>query len=605
MNVPWYGGLPLLLLLPFVWRSGLMLARLATRDERLARFLSVGLAIALWLLSIHVVGLLSHSFFVGLFAGTVLTAAPGAFTFKRIVPDVKPADSTSPWLWVGMVAMMALIAWPQLRFEEHDECEPFGHVGTAQEIEAGDYPPRYPWFPAYEVRYHYGIDLATASVSAVLGHADISRTLHVITIALWGCAFSLLWLLGECMLGGALGGAVTASTTLLAGGFQLFCRSPNPLSLLLMGDCSPTGSWINPPFLSNFLQHPWTLGTPIGAAALLIFSLRRSNDWLWFAALWLLLTMLSLSQFAFFATLTAALCAAGCFEGWRPSPKLILRFGLLFVATVLAASQLHGFFAHGAEPKGQHFRMQLFWTAHPFSEWLAWNVQSVAFLIPLGLLGLIVMRKGRLLPAFLGFGGIVFANLFTDQNALFKLTTVAEIGLGLLASGGIVWMLRRKALLPVGAAALVACTTFSLCWAFAVGSDLPGLWYCKDLLSPPSPADQQAIAFLRRQAKPGELIFRAGEQNAKRYTLYGGLTEPYFDYNVFSHGFSSQLVNDRDKLMAHPSASPEPYLAQRFHWFVVEPNDREVSENLEHWKESGSAELRAEFPPLRVYYLRD
>jgi hypothetical protein len=196
-----FAAVPLLALLPFVWRSGLLVARLATRDETLSRFLSIGAALAGWLLAIHVIGLVGHSFHAGLFLGTLLAATPGLLVWRK-VPQIEPPHHTSRWLWVCAAAMMMLLAWPQLRFAIHDECEAMSHVGLSQEIALGTYPPRYPYFPTYEVKYHYGIDLATAAVSTVLGHADISKTLHGISIALWGYSFCLLWLLGETLIGG-------------------------------------------------------------------------------------------------------------------------------------------------------------------------------------------------------------------------------------------------------------------------------------------------------------------------------------------------------------------------------------------------------------------
>ena len=130
------------------------------------------------------------------------------------------------------------------------------------------------------MKYHYGVDLLVASVSTVLFHADIEGTLHALTIALFGYSFALLWLLGEALIGGALGGALLGVLGLLAGGYQLMCRDKDPLSLLLMGDCGPIGTWITPPFLSNFLQHTWTFGTPLALAALLVFTRRRTESWL-------------------------------------------------------------------------------------------------------------------------------------------------------------------------------------------------------------------------------------------------------------------------------------------------------------------------------------
>ncbi len=592
----------LVILLPLVWRSGLVLARLATKDERHARFLSLGLALAGWLLAVHIGALLSHDFYVGLFLGTPLAALPGALTLRRKVEGVDPLAPTPRSLWLGTALMVALIAWPQLRYAEHDECEPFGHVGMPQTIALGHYPPRFPYFPAYEMKYHYGVDLLVASVSSVLGHADIAATLHGLTLALFGYAFALLWLLGEGLIGGALGGALAGVLGLLAGGIQLFCRGPNPLSLWLMGDCGPIGTWITPPFLSNFLQHTWTLGTPLALSALLIFSRRRTASLAWYGALWLLFTALSISQVVCFGALLGATCAAGCFEGRRLSPRLALRFMGLGAAVSLAALQLHAFFAPSPELRVEHLAVHPLWTWNPWRHWVAWDLQAFGFLLPLGLAGAFVLKREALVLLLLGVGGAVLSNAFSDHNAILKFSTVAQLPLGVLSAATAAWLMRTRRLWPLGLASALACALFSLSWATAVGGDLPGLWFCKALPAPPPPEDLKAIAFLREAAQPGELLYRS--QGVKKYTLYGGLPEPELDYASEANGFLPELVAQRRQLLANPPTAVAGFLAQDFRWVILGPEDSRLSAAAEGWVRAGQAEVRAEFPPLRIYYLK-
>lgn len=78
-----FAAVPLLSLLPLVWRAGLGLARRATRDERLARFLAPGAALALWAVAVHAIGLARHSFYLGLFLGTLLCAGLGLWSYLR------------------------------------------------------------------------------------------------------------------------------------------------------------------------------------------------------------------------------------------------------------------------------------------------------------------------------------------------------------------------------------------------------------------------------------------------------------------------------------------------------------------------------------------
>jgi hypothetical protein len=368
-----------------------------------------------------------------------------------------------------------------------------------------------------------------------------------------------------------------------------------------MGDCRPIGSWITPPFLSNFLQHPWALATPLGLASLLVFTRRRANDPFWFGVLGLLMTCLAMSQVVFFAALLASIGLAGSFERGRLVPALAIRFAALVAGVGLAASQLHAFFAPGAGLKEDHLQIHSMWLAFPLKDVLAWNVQSFGALLPIGLLGALVLRREKLLLLSMGLGGAVLANAFSDDNAILKFSTVTQLPLGILASAAVTWLIRRPGRWPLGVAAALACTCFSLLWAVAVGSNLEGLWFCHALPPRPPAPDLAAIDFLRANAKPGELIYRT--TNASAYSLYGGLPEPYLDYSADVH-FPPDIIARRNQLLSHPDATPEPYLAQSFHWFVLGPEDKEFAQNVAQWSAAGRADLRAEFPPLRVYYLR-
>src|SRR5580700_4437281 len=72
----------LLVLLPLVFVAGRRLAQHAVGERQLAALLAPGCALALWLLSIHLIGLATHSFWAGLVAGTLLPAALGAVLWR-------------------------------------------------------------------------------------------------------------------------------------------------------------------------------------------------------------------------------------------------------------------------------------------------------------------------------------------------------------------------------------------------------------------------------------------------------------------------------------------------------------------------------------------
>lgn len=408
------------------------------------------------------------------------------------------------------------------------------------------------------------------------------------------------------LIGTALGGALAGTLGLLAGGFQLLCRWPKPLSLLLIGDCGPIGTWITPPFLSNFLQHPWSLATPLALAALVLFSRRRTNSFAWYGALWLLLSALSISQIICFGATLGAICAAGCFEGpglsLRLQPRLLPRFAGLLVAVALVATRLHAFFAPSPEIKVAHLAVHPFWTWQPWRNWIAWDLQTFGFILPLGIAGALLLEREALLLVILGVGGAMLSNGFSDINAILKLSTVAQMPLGIL-SAAVVARLWRRGYRPLALASALLCSIWSLCWVAAVGGNLPGLWYCKDMPAPPSGADLQVIAYLRHALSPGELLYRS--HDAKKYTLYGGLPEPELDYEADVDGFTPDLIEGRQRLLSHPPTDVEAFLRQDFRWMILGPDDAQLELAAADWVRSGRAELRAEFPPLKVYYLKN
>src|SRR5262245_4048865 len=107
--MPRFGALPILLLIPLILRGGHGLALLAVRERRLAWFLAPLIALASWMLAIHVMGLVSHSYYIGLFAGTLVAAAIGYSTKVFPKPEVEEGPPVSPWMFAGAILAIALL----------------------------------------------------------------------------------------------------------------------------------------------------------------------------------------------------------------------------------------------------------------------------------------------------------------------------------------------------------------------------------------------------------------------------------------------------------------------------------------------------------------
>ncbi len=507
-----------------------------------------------------------------------------------------------------MLVAIAAIAGPELRWSEHDECLVTGHVSLPLQIQNGIYPPRYSTFPQFEVRYHYAIDLAAAVFSTLLGRLEMQPSVHLLAVALWAYTFLLLWTLGQRLVAGAAAGPVMAFGVLLAGGAPYFSRSW-PLSLYLISDSGPGGTWITPPLISNFLQHPWSLGIPIFLLILLLLPLLETeprNPW-WWAAFSLLFAMLSFSQAVLFACLLPTIVVAA---SWSAGPdrrlaatcwsSAVWALGILVVARLL-----HGFFTPGTEPKAGSIDFQPYWQETSIEAWLTWNWDAMGLILPLGVAGFFVFPKGagRLVLLILAAGGLLARNLLAYSHSwdIVKFSMVSQIALALLASALLARAMQRRATAVLGALGLVGCIFFGVGWSAALALDMPGLWFCKELTPRPPAADQATIAFLRAHVREGEGVFTTQFPDA--YAVYGGLGTPSWDWGIASFGFSQSLFDQRRDLVDHLKLEPGPYLAQSFRWIVVRDNEQRLKDAAARWSDAGQAQLAAEFPPLKIYRL--
>jgi hypothetical protein len=595
--------MPLVLLLPLVWRAGLALARAATADRELSRFLAPAVALAVWLLCIHAVGLASSSFYGGLVAGTVVTAAAGALMVRKGLGDgAEPSPPVSRWIWPGSAAAMAVLAGPELKFSKHDECLIVGHLSIPAEMLNGVYPPRHLTFPQFELRYHYGTDLLTAVTSALLGRIDVHTTVHALAILLWGYSFALYWLLGERWIGGRGSGAITATCVLFAGGAPYFCRSMDQTLDYFTSNCKAAGVWITPPFVSNFLQHPWSLGMPLFGAILLVLTrFERAPPWAWGWVVMTLLTVaLALAQLVLFVCLVPSLCAVGPWEGRTLSRARLLRLAGWAAVTLIASRLLHGFLAPVAEPSAGHFG----W--HPFSvdatawEWASWHLQALGALIPLGVAGFFFLRERRALLALMAGGGLAVRDLFSYSPGwnIVKFSMVSQIALAILSAAAIHAAMASSRWRPAGVVGLLAATFFGFAWPLSLASTKAGSDCSATQLAP---ADAEVIDFLRGRVKAGEGVLRT--EHAELYAMFGGLPQPAWDWGTRSFGFSEALYERRRRVLAHPEDLRED-AQQGFRWLVLGPSDAAVQQAAVPWIAAGDAELAASFPPLTVVHLK-
>jgi hypothetical protein len=604
--------LPLAVLLPLVVRAAYVFVWLATRDARLSRFAAPGVALATWLLGIHAVGRVTHSFYAGLVSGTLVLAVAGLASLRVRVPPRSADEPSSRWIWVGMALVAPLVLAPEFWWSKHDECLLTGHISIPAEIQNGIYPPRHLTFPAFELRYHYGVDLAAAALSSVLGRIDIAATVHGLAVVLWAYSFCLYWLVGERLVGARGAGPITALCVLFAGGAPYFCRSPSETVDYLTSMCKAGGTWITPPLVSNFLQHPWSLGIPLFAIVLLLvvrFAGTPPSPWGW-ALLSVIVLVLSFTQVVLFLCIVPALVAAAALEGrslactgpWMDRALARLRnagpVALWAVAMVLAARWAHGFFAPVAEPSQGKIELHPFWLDATAREWLAWHAQAFGALLPLGIAGFFVVRVQRGLLGLLACGSLLVRDTFsyTPGWNIVKFSMVTQLVLALLAAGALTWALARPRLRLAAGAGVLLATFFGLAWPLALTFQRPAR---ECLPPPPVGADRQAIDFLRGRVVEGEGVYRS--EGAGVYALHG-LPQQTSDWAVERFGFSQRLFDDRRRMTAHPEDTAA-FTDQGFRWLVLGPADGPLLLAARAWTLDGRAEVAAEFPPLAVFRL--
>jgi hypothetical protein len=645
----------LAVLLPGVWLAGSAIAGRLSRERSLARVLTPALAVALWLVAIHAVSLGARSFWIGLPIGTLVVAAGGALSWLRPLaapaavgaPPAAPRAlaaprrkrgasrprgsarggsdqpppagypaSTGRWMCLSALLATAYLAPTALDWSFHDELAVTGHFSIASEIENGTYPPRHLSFPELELRYHYGFDLLVAAVASIF-RLRVDHAIDLVTLIAWAYTWCLAWTAGERLVGKNWG-APTAAVVLFGGGMPFFSSAPSHFStqtllsaqalllrLLSLGGVGDDD--LNPPVVSYFFQHPWTLGIPLAFAIILVVSLRDApRRWARWGAIGILLVALSFCQVVLFACLAGALLVAEpVAEGksrWRSALA-----GLCVMGVVVAiASRLHGFFSPA--PAGSESVLEL--RPLPLGGSVAgsviWHLQTFGLLLPFGAVGLLLLARERLLVALLAAGSLLVVNALRYRFSwdIVKFATVAALALSLGAGAALrrlVAMRPRPLWRAAAVVAFVGLVAAGVLFPLVVG------FSGQDVPFPKSPvalsaADQLAIDWLRRRVHPGEIVYRRGPA-ANGYTQWGGLPQVGYDHDATTFGLPRRLFEERTRFYGTGVSEPEALLRQRVRWLVFERADEAMARLVDSWTGNHRAIVRAQFGSLTIVEL--
>jgi hypothetical protein len=608
----------LTLLLPCIWLAGRALARAAVADRVLQTVLAPGAGAAVWLLLIHGIGRAARSFTVGLTAGTIVLALFGLLSLIGQRPQGALPSSTKRrlrWMVAGAIVATAMIAPFALRFPHHDEIYILGHMSIASQIQNDIYPPRHMMFPEFELRYHYGFD-TLAAVASALARLRVDQAIDAVTIAAFAYTWCLLWTLGERVIHARGRGTLVAFVTLFGGGISFVCSAdsfpPSVASYITL--CNVDGVWANPPTSSYFFQHPFSIGFPLATAAILV-SLEGSRRPLRYVVLGLLLAALSLSQVVLFLSVSGAIAVQEALSGGGASQS---RFSVgrsiailaTLGATFLIATRLGGFFVRQPE-LGQTALILRWGITDSIEGSFQWLLITYGAALPLGILGLFFLRRGRPLFGVLLAG--CFAILFSVRNAhswdIVKFATVAFLALSVLTSATLDRLLSmwRGVASRVVFIVCVACLTvlgvaFPVVLGFNIKGVPPGLWDKKP--EPLGPSDVQAASWIRQRIAPGDIVYRS-KPKTFGYAIWGGLPQPWPEPSPEIWGVSPRRIAARRRLLSDLPDSVDAFLAQRIRWLALDRADRRLGMLADGWIEGGRAREAARFGGTRVIELLD
>jgi hypothetical protein len=604
-------------LLPFVaaifWGARAATRRV-THDDLMARLTAPAVAGSLWLLAVHTIALTSHSFPRGLWIGTILTGVvtvPLGWSDRHELPLARPLP---PAMWVPAVAATLLFAPAALGWSFHDELWHTGHQSIASQIQNGIYPPRHGVFPVYLLRYHYGFDLLVALVGTII-RLPVARAIDAVTIGAWFYTWCLGWGLGERLLGAGRGW-ILPLTVLFSGSLVPFvalsgtpATAPALLGLIKIG-----GATVNPPLVSYFFQHPWTIGFPLAMAILGLGLDRTVGRPPWRAGVLLVLFLvLAVTQIPLFLALLLTMVFVKCLLHVRTAPLKSLAWMVGAAATLAIATQLGGFFASGS-----HTGLDI--TLHPWSQTgratsnLLWNVVSFGWALPFGIAGLLpLLRRDAawgLVVSGVAIGGLILMNLLRYEHSwdIVKFGTAAMFALGIASSTVIarLWSAPSRPLarsVAVVALVLVAFPGVGFLTCFAVS--LPGI-PPQIFFSQPPPVvgnDRAAIAWLRRHVRAGDLVVCAPELTPT-YAQIGGLPVLPIDSGTMGFGFPADVIKRRQAITSSVPKDPQVYRSEGVRWIVAADDSRFVPpERLTTWRQHGDIVEVQRFGHVAIYEL--
>jgi hypothetical protein len=586
------------------------------------------ISLVLALLPTHVLALASGSLTAGLAGAWSITGVAGYAWIARHWRECRFALWTdrADWAYKLSITILATlpIILPTILLNFHDETPYGAHFARIAHLQNGIYPPRYLYEPSLLQRYHYAFDLAGAIVTGLL-RVRVDHAVDLLTLAFWPCMFLLLWRLGEHV-GGKRAGAAVALTVCFAGGWPALAWYWSKC-----GSCFINELWLSPPFISNFFQHPWSIGVPVFCLVVLQRAAlpQIDNRILGLGGFVCSLTLLSLSQVALFIP---TVMAFGLAEIWnlvvcrdRLAKSVILSLG----PSLLGAKLIGGFFTSGPyPPAGGIFDTGL--VIRDFSNLSAvigqvkWNLASFGALLVFGTFGLLHAKNQKSFLIILATLTFFIANLLRYKYSwdIVKFSGVSfivlAIGSGIALSNMAAFprTMRRRIIFGLSALAVVGQgAPFPI--LVLSGYDPGGHSFSQSIQMirpyfstayPVNSDDARAVSFLRTHMGPSEILFVAPDM-AEPYAVWGGLPTELSAYPAESgdddgYGLGREKFAARKGLASISETWFDRLSAEHITWVVTDAEDKGLNAILDSPEGQDKAGIVAQYGSVRVFHLR-
>jgi len=619
------------LLIPGIWLLVRILIGKLKLDVKELSLLSIGGALAVWLLSVHIFGLISQSFTFGMAAGTLI---PGLFGYLLYFLSGKSSIRIAFYRGHLLTALLctALILPTILFWDIHDEIGHYGvHFSFPNEILNNIYPPRDFIFADQPLRYHYGIDTLFAMVMAIT-RLTVDYAIDVASIFLWFYMLMLYGLIGKKLFGQS---EETAEHSLwqpaillgaFSAGLPFLADKTLNIPMALFSIWSVNGSPLNPPLTSNFLQHAWALGFPFGLMALLCLNYlenEKQTDKLPIAILLAIsLLVLSISNITLFLVLTVSLLlynVLGLFKS-RINGQHIKTpiYVLLSVVFVIAISYFISGFREliTGNPITPHARLVPTFFTNGGNAWSAfkWHLATFGLLLPVGIAALALYRRMLYVFTITILLCLIILNTFRYEASwdIVKFATVAQFMLAIQSAGIFLqWKPINRMTSLLKSFVFLGLITWGIFFHVPFLLDMHGHWWettqkriwQSNVQQNMTLDDVYAINWLRKRIKASEIVLC--EPGSMFYAYFGGFPQFWTDRIDPALGFSEEKIQKRNGLTIY-TTDANFYIQEGVGWVVVRKQTQGghlMLPYIKAWINQRLAIKAAEFGMISIYKL--